>query len=169
MSEHDWSLYANEPDRVILRGKLATEVIIGGDDMAATDPEHWYHDVAHEVAAPFLAEFDIPSPPHGCNGAWLENTDFYQGINAMRVIRRKADGRMFGYCYWDTAGNDNWESDPHSNGDDHPGANLPEPDTDVPGFDWDTVWPPSTYVFLPVEPYVITGYRFPEEGDADAR
>jgi hypothetical protein len=164
MSDHhpatDWPLYVNEPDRVILRGDLATEVIIGGDSIATTKPESWYHEVPYVDAAPFLADFTILEPPHGCNGAFLENTDFYQGINAVRVIRRNTDDRLFGYRYWDTAGNDSWQSDPEPNGDKHSGANLPEPDTDAHGFNWDTDWPPASFVFLPVEPYTITGYRF---------
>ncbi|WP_327139402.1 hypothetical protein [Nocardia sp. NBC_01327] len=159
-TKHDWPLYANEPERLILRGNLATEVIGGGNDFASTDPKSWYH----EDAAPFLADFEVLDPPHGCNGAFLADTNFYQGINAMRVVRRKADDRLFGYAYWDTAGNDGWESDPDSNGDRYPGTELPEPDTHAPGFDWDTDWPPSTYVFLPVEPYTITGYQFPVGG-----
>lgn len=170
MTQHDWPLYANEPDRVILRGDLAAEVIGGGADIATTDPDNWHHEVTYAEAAPFLADFDIVEPPHGCNGAFLENTDFYQGINAMRVISRKADGRLFGYRYWDTAGNDSLDSEPEPNGDEHPGADLPEPDTEAPGFDWDIDWPPSCFVFLPVEPYTITGYRFPDgEGPADEK
>jgi hypothetical protein len=165
VTEHDWPLYANEPDRVILRGDLAEDVI-WHPDINSDNLDHWYYDAPIEAVAAVLADFDILQPPHGANGAFLADTDFYQGVNAMRVLRRKSDGRLFGYKYWDTAGNDSWEPDNSGNGDDHPGTNLPEPDTNAPGFDWDRDWPPQTYVFLPVEPYTITGYRFPKDGDS---
>lgn len=166
MSEHDWPLYANETDRLILRGDLAEAVISDASIDISRGPEHWYREAPFEAVTALLADFEILQPPHGANGAFLADTDFYQGVNAIRVLRRKSDCLLFGYKYWDTAGNDSWEADNSGNGDDHPGANLPEPDMNAPGFDWDRDWPPQTFVFLPVEPYIITGYRFPEDGDS---
>lgn len=33
-------------------------------------------------------------------GSFLENGDFYQGLNKISVIRRKSDGKLFGYSWW---------------------------------------------------------------------
>lgn len=41
MSEHDWPLYANEPDRVILRGDLATEVIAEMEKLLSAQPSDY--------------------------------------------------------------------------------------------------------------------------------
>lgn len=30
----------------------------------------------------------------------LEDDDFYQGLNMITVIRRKSDGKLFGYSWW---------------------------------------------------------------------
>lgn len=83
---------------------------------------------------------------------FLENDDFYQGLNMIAVIRRKSDGRLFGYSYWDGQGH--YDDSCDANGDEF---GL-ECDTDVEGFDWDTDYV-SYYVWEPVEEYPIKAYR----------
>lgn len=34
-------------------------------------------------------------------GEFLENDDFYQGLCMITVIRRKGDGKLFGFSWWD--------------------------------------------------------------------
>lgn len=83
----------------------------------------------------------------------LEDDDFYQGLNMITVIRRKSDGKLFGYSWWNDISK-HGESCMESNGDEF---GL-ECDTDVEGFDWDTDYI-SYYVFEPVEEYSITAYN----------
>ena len=59
--------------------------------------------------------------------------DFYQGFAAMRVIRRKSDGQLFGHEYWETA------------------SKYEEPIDDLDD---------GIVEFLPVEPFTITGYKW---------
>lgn len=83
----------------------------------------------------------------------LEDDDFYQGLNMITVIRRKSDGKLFGYSWWDDISK---HGEPHmeSNGDEF--GIESDIDTDAPDFDWDDY--PSYYVFEPVEEYSITAY-----------
>lgn len=78
--------------------------------------------------------------------------DLYQGTTLMRVIRRKADGKLFGFSYWQGGGKYG-EAFIEPNGDDHgyPGKYDWEE-----GIDEDQVW----YVFLPVKPATIPAYVF---------
>ncbi len=85
--------------------------------------------------------------------AFLEDNDFYQGLNMITVIKRKSDGELFGYSWWDDISK-HGESFIQSNGDEF---GL-ECDTDIEGFDWDTDYV-SYYVFEPVEPFSILAYR----------
>lgn len=71
----------------------------------------------------------------------LENEDYYQGLNMITVIRRKSDGKLFGYSWWD---------DISKHGESYMDPNGDEFDLEV---DW------VAYVFEPVEPYSITLYR----------
>lgn len=83
----------------------------------------------------------------------LEDDDFYRGLNTITVIRRKNDGKLFGYSWWQD-NSKHGEDSMEPNGDEY---GL-ECDTDVEGFDWDTDYV-SYYVFEPVEAYYITAYR----------
>lgn len=85
----------------------------------------------------------------------LESEDFYQGLNMITVIRRKSDGRLFGYSWWDDISK-HGESYIEENGDEY-GIEQPK-DTDSDDFDWDNDWV-HFYVFVPVEPFNIIGYR----------
>ena len=83
----------------------------------------------------------------------LEDDDFYQGLNMVTVIRRKSDGKLFGYSWWNDISK---HGEPYiqSNGDEF-GIEF---DTDDEDFDWDNDYP-SYYVFEPVEEYSIPAYR----------
>ncbi|KQO98407.1 hypothetical protein [Leifsonia sp. Leaf264] len=132
-----------EDDRVVICDKLAVEVI---NEMLE------YSEIP-EAAAGFLELFDVVKP----TGYFLAdpNADFYQGLDVMAVIRRKSDGRLFGFKYWTSiAKYPDTSIDP--NGEDH-GFEF---DFDsAANHDWEKDHIASVYVFLPVEPFTITGYK----------
>lgn len=136
-----------EPDRVIMRGSLGPDVLL---------------DIAYSGTEGYELVKD-----GGNNSHHLAAEDYYQGLTVMTVIRRKSDGRLFGYCWWDDISK-HGESQYSSNGDEH-------------GFEWDddvrfageekdaeaddeedSDGASTVYVWLPVEPFTITGYQFPE-------
>ena len=81
------------------------------------------------------------------------NEGFYQGIEVMAVIKRKSDGRLFGFQYWTPIAKYS-ETEIEPNGEE---VGLP---FEVPdGFDWNNDYYPSAYVWLPIEPFTITGYK----------
>lgn len=79
-------------------------------------------------------------------GAFLENDDFYQGLCKITVIRRKTDGKLFGYSWWDDISK-HGQAYIEPNGDEY--GLESDVDTDAEDFDWDedseTYW-----VFEPV-------------------
>jgi hypothetical protein len=129
-----------EDDRVILRGAYFAGKVIR--NVGFSGDEGWDE---------FCELFEIVEGP---GGTWLAAEDYYQGLTAMALIRRKSDGRLFGYPYWD---------DISSHGSSYHQANGY-----AHGFgdEWDEVLSDadlqSVYVWLPVEPFTITGYRIPE-------
>lgn len=130
----------DEGERVVVYDDLATDVVYDLLDYSETPDQ----------AAKFLELFELVKP----RGYWMANPneDFYQGIAVMALIRRKSDGRLFGYEYW-TPISKHGEPFVESNGDKH-GF-----DYDIPaGFDWDNDYLPNPYVFLPVAPFTIIGY-----------
>jgi hypothetical protein len=139
--------FVNEPDRVIIYDELATGVI---------------HDVLYgeipEVEETFAEQFEIVKP----RGHFLADPteSFYQGIEVMAVIKRKSDGRLFGYQYW-TPVSKHGEAMVESNGDQN-GLKFDVPD----GFNWDEDYFPMPYVWLPIEPFTITGYKITETNAA---
>lgn len=100
----------------------------------------------------FLGAFEIVKD--GSNDWFHTDGDLYQGTTLMRVIRRKADGKLFGFSYWEGGGKYG-ESMIETNGEDH---GFP------PKYDWedgveqDEVW----YVFLPVVEKPLPAYAFEE-------
>ena len=80
-------------------------------------------------------------------GKFMSNPheSFYQGLDFMSVIRRKSDGNLFGFEYWEDISK---HGEPYAepNGEDFP--ELEEND--------DYGW----YVFKPVESFTITGYKY---------
>lgn len=125
-----------EPDRVIMRGDWGSEVIY---DVTWSETEN---------IADFEAAFEIVSGHHMAD----PKESFYQGVEFMALIRRKADGRLFGYPYWKPVAKHAEAEDVGPNGEDHGfEATFNEDYTEyVDGPYW---------VWLPVEPFTITGYR----------
>ena len=126
----------NEPDRVIMNGEWAGEVIY---DVTYSGTPH---------IEEFEAEFEIVPGYHMADPA----ESFYQGVEFMALIRRRSDGRLFGYPYWKPVAKYAECDDVGPNGDDH---------------DLEPTWTDDTYeeyadgpfyVWLPVEPFTITGY-----------
>lgn len=146
MSENEKQAIISEPDRVILRGEWGGEVIY---DVLWSDTEN---------IAEFEAAFEIVPGYHMAD----PNESFYQGIEFMALVRRKADGRLFGYPYWKPVAKHAEAPDAEPNGDDH-------------GFEstWNadyTEYVDGPYwVWLPVETFTITGYQIATTPTQDPR
>jgi hypothetical protein len=79
-------------------------------------------------------------------GSFLENDDFYQGLCMITVIRRKSDGKLFGYSWWNDISK-HGEAYIECNGDEY--GLESDVDTDAEDFDWEEDY--ETYwVFEPV-------------------
>lgn len=129
-----------EEDRVILFDQLAQDVIY---DMME------FPDAPEEIIARFKDEFEVLGDEFMSD----PNESFYQGISFITVIKRKRDGRLFGYVFWRPVAK---HAEPYldNNAEEH-GFDWEVPD----GHDWDEDYYPEAYVFLPVEPFTITGYQ----------
>lgn len=134
-----------EADRVIMRGPLASSAL--------------YADLCDDTEAEtqFNEQFEFVKGK--CKDGFIAEEDYYQGVNIMIVIRRKADGRLFGYQVWSPISK-HGEMYEESNGSDH-------------GFEWEDQQQydddlQSVYVWLPVEPFSIPGYRFPKAAEVSA-
>lgn len=134
----------NELDRVIMCG------------------EDWVKELIHDVAWSetrnielFETDFEVVSGHHMAD----PKESFYQGVEFMSLIRRKSDGRLFGYPRWEPVAKHAEAPDVEPNGDDHGLESTWNDDyTDyVTGPFW---------VWLPVEPFTITGYRIRPTGGA---
>ena len=142
MAESTLNTVVVEEDRVILYDDLATAVIYDQLDYSGIDAE----------AATFLERFEIVKPDRGYFEADPDE-DYYQGISVMAIIRRKSDGRLFGYQYWTPIAK-------YADADIEPNGILHGFEFDPPaGFDWNNDHYPHVYVWLPVEPFTITGYK----------
>jgi len=131
-------LVVNEPDRVLLREPLGGEIVM---DVAWSKTEG---------IEEFNELFEIDPTDY------IASTDYYQGMDFTRVIKRKSDGRLFGFQFWDSPGNDGMEAQYDSNAE---GQGLKvEWDDEVDGITTNGV-PGQVWVFLPVEPFVINSYR----------
>jgi len=135
--------FVNEPDRVIVYDDLGSAAVNNGLE--------WVDDEVEATAAAFLELFE----PVEARGHFMAdpNEDFYQGIEVMAVIKRKSDGRLFGYQYWTPIAKHS-ETEIEPNGE-QAGVPFELPD----GFDWNNDYYPSAYVWLPIEPFTITGYK----------
>lgn len=130
-------------DKVVIYDDLAENIILYDLD--------YLPDEAKDGAESFRSGFRIVNRErvHGNPGE-----TYYQGITFIRVIERLSDGKLFGYLYWEDVSKH--------------GSRSVEPNGEKYGFDfeWDEwqdegYWP-SVYVFLPVEPFSITGYHVVE-------
>lgn len=129
----------NEPERVILRGELATDVI---SDVA------WSETPSYEQ---FQELFEIVSGHH--LGDPKEN--YYQGVTWTALIRRKSDGRLFGFAYWAPVAK-HGETYYESNAEEHGIETEHDEDYNTIGGD--------VYVFAPVRRFTITGYEIVNPG-----
>jgi hypothetical protein len=127
----------SEPDRIIMYGDWVTAVIL---DVIYGENEDLESDLA--------AHFEIDSTDYLGD----PNEPFYQGSLFTRIITRKSDGRKFGYSFWAAKGHDGFECEPEPNGD----ANGLEKEW----IDDDSYCP--IWVWLPVAPFTITGYKVVE-------
>lgn len=131
----------NEENRVILRGELATDVIF---DVA------WSGTPGYKA---FQELFEVV-PGHHLGDP---KEDYYQGVTWTALIKRRADGRLFGFSYWQPVAK-NSEAMVEPNGEDH-GIET----------EYDSDWEPiggAVYVFEPVKEFTITGYEVVQPNDA---
>ena len=139
------SRFVAEENRVILRGDLAESVLL---------------DVAYSGTPgieEFREQFEIVKGTH------LAKEDYYQGLRVMALIRRRSDGRLFGYEYFDDISKHGDGTFNEPNGDKH-GFDYDESLETEPGEDGETDDMNEIYVWLPVQPFTITGYRFLKVG-----
>lgn len=109
-----------------------------------------YGDSTPEQRAEFEAAYEMVK--NGSDTWFHTDGDLYQGSTLMRVIRRKSDGKLFGYSFWEGGGKYG-ETDIEHNGDDHGFESKYDWEDDV---EEDEVW----YVFLPVELAPLPAYKF---------
>ena len=126
-------------DKVALRDAL-------GHDVAWGDLE--YGDATTADIADFKKAYELLGDEFHTDG------DLYQGSTLMRVIRRKADDKLFGFAFWQGGGKYG-EADIEANGDDH---GFPGKYAWRDGVDEDEVW----YVFRPIELAPLPAYKFIE-------
>lgn len=130
-----------EDDRVIVFDDLGESVVL--DE---------FSDIEDGIKANWDANFELVG-----DNFLQPDEDFYQGLNFLTVIKRKSDGRLFGYERWEPVAK-NAETYLDANGDQHGFENWEIPD----GFNWDDDYFPTVYVFLPVEPVMLPGFKFSE-------
>lgn len=129
----------DQPDKIALRDAI-------GHDIAWSDLTG---DASDEQRAEFEASYEIVK--NGSDDWFHTDGDLYQGSTLMRVIRRKSDGALFGFPYWEGGGKYG-EMDIEPNGDDH---GFPSVYDWEDGVDEDEVW----YVFLPVKYAPLPAYK----------
>lgn len=127
-------------DKVALRDQL-------GHDVAWGDLE-WGDATKADI-------FDFKQAYELLDGEFQTDGDLYQGSTLMRVIRRKSDGQLFGFAFWQGGGK-HGEADIEPNGDEH-GFEGKYDWQD--GVDEDEVW----YVFRPIKLVPLPAYRFADE------
>lgn len=136
----------SEPGRVLMRGLLSTEVIYGVTTKSTPGIDQ------------FNELFEVVEGP---GGKWLAKTDYYQGLTVTAVIRRRTDGRLFGYEFWDDISN-NGEAEIESNGGKHGFGDYTDyRDEWCLTHDGETDDLNEVYVWLPVEAFTMLGYRVP--------
>ena len=86
----------DQPDKIAFRDELGSSVC-----WASIDDDYTDEAKAHKVT------FDAAGYEYVKNGSddWFHTDgDLYQGSTLMRVIRRKSDGKLFGFSYWEGGG-----------------------------------------------------------------
>lgn len=118
-----------------------------GHDVAWDDLESG--DSTEDQRQSFHAAYEIVK--NGDDTWFHTDGGLYQGSTLMRVIRRKSDGALFGFPYWEGGGKYG-ETDIEPNGDD---LGFPSVYDWEDGVDEDEVW----YVFLPVKYAPLPAYK----------
>lgn len=118
-----------------IRARALQAIYYGEDGYILDHPEYWEEDGfteedSEELTA-VLERFEV------ADEAALENEDFYQGMNYIFVLRRKADGACFGVSYFYMGGK-HGESQ----------------------FDNSIEWETGMYELRPVEAHSIPTFRF---------
>jgi hypothetical protein len=115
--------------------------VITYDDLTGDIFDYKYYDDGDhsEEMDKFLTEFEIILPSQ--NSYLLAEEVEFSGdsIECVHVIKRKSDGQLYGYKYYQSVSNGAWGS---PNGKKH------------------GVTDPEAHVWLPVTPFTITGYKF---------
>ena len=151
MTEVEFTI-VDMPEKVALKNEIGKDVVWCNLTYGAESTE------AEREA--FLSAYEVVKDGKHDRDWFHTDGDLYQGTNKMIVIRRKSDGKLFGFSYWQGGGKYG-EAMVEANGDDH---NLPSSWDDRTGETIDE-W----YVFLPVVEEPLPAYRFaselePEEG-----
>lgn len=103
-----------------------------------------HEDSKYELLQEMIPNTDTAGREYEMVTQTIENLDFYQGLNMITVIRRKSDGKLFGFSWFDDISK-HGESYMESNGYD---------------FDIEHEGNYSYFVFEPVKPYTITSYEY---------
>jgi hypothetical protein len=127
----------DQPDKIAFRDEL-------GHDVAWGDLE--YGDATTADIADFMEAYEL------LGGEFHTDGDLYQGSTLMRVIRRRADEKLFGFAFWQGGGKYG-EANIEPNGDDH---GFPSKYDFQNGVDKDEVW----YVFRPIVSSPLPAYKF---------
>lgn len=122
-----------QENRVVLRGELAEDVIHNVSWSETPNLE------AFKELFEIVGEF--PGDP---------SESYYQGRTITQVIRRKSDGRLFGFSFWQ-GGGEYGESFVEPNGEEH-GI---EPERNPPEYEAEGG---EVYVFLPAKEFSVKGY-----------
>jgi hypothetical protein len=125
----------NEENRVILRGELAAEVI---HDICWTETPNYDE---------FQGLFEIVSGHHLGD----PKEDYYQGVTWTALIKRKADGKLFGFSYWKPVAKHNADTYFESNAEEHGIETEYDEDYNPVGGE--------AFVFMPVREFTVTGYE----------
>lgn len=128
----------NEEDRVGFLNELGHDVV--------WDFMKYGSESSAEQKAEFDELFEHLGSGHHTNGS------FYQGITYITLIRRKADGKLFGHDYWESYDDGRMYGEGFTSDD-----SLNKYDEEN---DWETL--EEWHFFLPVELKPLPAYRFVE-------
>ncbi|KIA73459.1 hypothetical protein ANMWB30_23860 [Arthrobacter sp. MWB30] len=152
MTDEPWVI--ERDGTVAFRGELGSKLCHGGIDEDFTE-----EDITLISIFDASYEFLRNGEGFGCHDWFHTDGDIYQASQLMRVIRRKSDGRLFGFRYWQGGGKYG-EARIEHNGDDY---GFPSPFTQENTLDTDRIW----YVFAPVKFQPLPAYVFEKEPPHD--
>lgn len=142
MSAQPWII--ERPDLIAFRDDLGSSVC-----WASIDDDYTEEAKAHKAT---FAAAGYEYVKNGSDDWFHTDGDLYQGSTLMRVLRRKSDGKLFGFSYWEGGGK-HGETMIEHNGDDHGFPSKCDWEDDV---EQDERW----YVFRPIVEKPIPAYVF---------